>query len=76
MMPDLTLKIEISGPLRSGKSYMIGRIANLLNAEMSLEGFGQYNDGPSFERWKLIAPMFTDKGKIEKYNKPLENLTD
>ena len=75
-VPDLTLKIEISGPLRSGKSYMIGQIAKTLNALMFIEESGNYDDGPKFERWRLIAPMFTDKEKIEKYNKSLENLTD
>ena len=74
-MGDIELKIEITGPLRSGKSYMIGQIAKKLNAEMFIEEFGYHDDGPPFERWRLIAPMFTDREKTEKYNLALENLT-
>ena len=67
-MSDLTLKIEITGPLRSGKSYMIGQIAKTLNALMFKEAVGYHEDGPSFERWRLVAP-------IEEYNSVLEKLT-
>ena len=70
----LELKIEITGPLRSGKSYMVGQIAKMLNALMFIEETGYHEDGPSFERWQLFAPMFTDAGMIEEYNSALENL--
>ena len=71
----LELKIEITGPLRSGKSYMIGQIARVLDALMFIEESGYHEDGPPFERWVLYAPMFKDSEMAEDYNLMLENLT-
>ena len=50
----ITMRIEIWGPLRSGKSTIVDQIAKGYNAEKSFIGDGGFGvNGPKSEIWLL-----------------------